>query len=153
MRNIKSPQLFVFNFSATLNPCDFLFWNFVLLILRDNSSPRLFVLKFCRTFNPCDFISTKKFPKHCATLRLFAPNLYSNAMRVIFSSFWLLSIEWLGGHPLEGGIMFSDNPGQKGERGSENLDFSHISFMDAPLSYDLTLWTEEEHPESLNDTL
>ena len=32
----------------------------------------------------------------------------------------------------EGGIMLSDNPGQTGEGGSENLDFGRTSFMDAP---------------------
>ena len=36
-----------------------------------------------------------------------------------------------------GGYKLSDNPGQTGEGGSENLDFGRTSFVNAPL-YSLT---------------
>ena len=34
----------------------------------------------------------------------------------------------------DGGCKLSDNPGQTGEGVSENLDFGHTSFMNAPKS-------------------
>ena len=50
-----------------------------------------------------------------------------------YSDFHTIGNQKVGRPTGEGGCKLSDNPGQTGETGSENLDFGRTSFMNGPL--------------------